>query len=55
MGGPLTACDICHISIRLQEITLAQLGADDVSVEMLASPVNPVDVNVIQGTYGVGA
>ena len=39
------------MSNRLQEIPLAQMGDEDVSVEMLASPVNPVDVNVIQGNY----
>lgn len=39
--------------VKLQEIPLAQMGAEDISIEMLASPVNPADVNVIQGVYPI--
>nr|XP_005509731.2 enoyl-[acyl-carrier-protein] reductase, mitochondrial isoform X1 [Columba livia] len=36
---------------RLKNLEVAKLGDSDVHVKMLASPINPADINVIQGTY----
>lgn len=38
--------------LRVEEQELPPLGAGDVRVEMLAAPINPADINLIQGTYG---
>lgn len=35
---------------RLEDVDLLPLGAKDVLVKMLAAPVNPSDINMIQGT-----
>ena len=37
--------------LRLRELPLPPLGPSDVLVRFLASPVNPADVNTVEGTY----
>lgn len=38
--------------IRVESIPLPPPADDELQLEMLASPINPADLNVIQGTYG---
>ncbi|NXL95431.1 MECR protein, partial [Alectura lathami] len=38
---------------RLKELELPTLGPSDVLVRMLAAPINPADINMIQGTYAL--
>ncbi|NWI64172.1 MECR protein, partial [Todus mexicanus] len=38
---------------RLKDLELAKLGDSDVHVKMLAAPINPADINMIQGTYAI--
>ncbi|XP_037357241.1 enoyl-[acyl-carrier-protein] reductase, mitochondrial isoform X2 [Talpa occidentalis] len=37
---------------RLKNQELAAVGGSDVHVKMLAAPINPADINMIQGNYG---
>ncbi|XP_061216855.1 enoyl-[acyl-carrier-protein] reductase, mitochondrial isoform X1 [Neopsephotus bourkii] len=37
--------------VQLKDIEVAKLGDTDVHVKMLAAPINPADINMIQGTY----
>ncbi|CAH1639138.1 unnamed protein product [Spodoptera littoralis] len=39
--------------LKLEEYKLPDLGPNDVLVRMLAAPVNPADINTIQGKYPV--
>ncbi|XP_043850793.1 enoyl-[acyl-carrier-protein] reductase, mitochondrial [Dromiciops gliroides] len=39
--------------IELKNLELRPLGKSDVRVKMLAAPVNPADINMIQGTYSI--
>ncbi|XP_061919951.1 enoyl-[acyl-carrier-protein] reductase, mitochondrial isoform X2 [Entelurus aequoreus] len=39
--------------IQLEEVALPLVGAKDVLVKILASPINPADINMIQGTYAI--
>ncbi|XP_068180133.1 enoyl-[acyl-carrier-protein] reductase, mitochondrial isoform X2 [Antennarius striatus] len=39
--------------VDLEDIDLPSRGANDVLVKMLAAPINPADINMIQGTYGI--
>ncbi|XP_061802643.2 enoyl-[acyl-carrier-protein] reductase, mitochondrial isoform X1 [Nerophis lumbriciformis] len=39
--------------IQLEEVALPPVGAKDVLVKILASPINPADINMIQGTYAI--
>jgi len=39
--------------LRLEPLELPPLGAGEVRLRMLAAPVNPADLNLIEGTYGV--
>ncbi|WP_018970196.1 MDR family NADPH-dependent oxidoreductase [Rubritalea marina] len=41
--------DVCH----LEALEVPTLGQDDILVRMLATPINPADINFAQGTYGV--
>lgn len=34
---------------RLEDVDLPPIGAKDVLVKMLAAPINPSDINMIQG------
>ncbi|XP_070240408.1 enoyl-[acyl-carrier-protein] reductase, mitochondrial isoform X4 [Bos mutus] len=38
---------------RLKNLELAAVGGSDVHVKMLAAPINPSDINMIQGNYGL--
>ncbi|KAM4581504.1 enoyl-[acyl-carrier-protein] reductase, mitochondrial [Odontesthes bonariensis] len=39
--------------VQLGKVDLPPVGAKDVLVKMLAAPVNPSDINMIQGTYAI--
>ncbi|XP_067581276.1 enoyl-[acyl-carrier-protein] reductase, mitochondrial isoform X1 [Pseudorca crassidens] len=39
--------------VELKNLELAAVGGSDVHVKMLAAPVNPSDINMIQGNYGL--
>ncbi|NWU72366.1 MECR protein, partial [Pterocles burchelli] len=38
---------------RLKDLEVAELGDSDIHVKMLAAPINPADINTIQGTYAI--
>ncbi|XP_063168129.1 enoyl-[acyl-carrier-protein] reductase, mitochondrial isoform X1 [Candoia aspera] len=39
--------------LHLKDIGLAKLGGSGVHVKMIAAPINPSDINMIQGTYAI--
>src|SRR5687768_7590658 len=39
--------------LRLEPLELPPLGEGEVRLRMLAAPVNPADLNLVEGTYGV--
>ncbi|XP_036600618.1 enoyl-[acyl-carrier-protein] reductase, mitochondrial isoform X2 [Trichosurus vulpecula] len=39
--------------VELKNLELRPLGKSDVRMKMLAAPVNPADINMIQGSYGI--
>lgn len=39
--------------VHLENVELGPVGANDVLVKMLAAPINPSDMNMIQGTYAI--
>ncbi|XP_028280750.1 enoyl-[acyl-carrier-protein] reductase, mitochondrial [Parambassis ranga] len=39
--------------IKLEDLVLPSIGAKDVLVKVLAAPINPSDINMIQGTYAI--
>ncbi|XP_039714638.1 enoyl-[acyl-carrier-protein] reductase, mitochondrial isoform X2 [Pteropus medius] len=39
-------------AIELKNLELTAVGGSDVHVKMLAAPINPSDINMIQGNYG---
>ncbi|XP_008566888.1 PREDICTED: trans-2-enoyl-CoA reductase, mitochondrial isoform X6 [Galeopterus variegatus] len=39
--------------VELKNLELAAVGGSDVRVKMLAAPINPSDINMIQGNYGL--
>ncbi|GAB0199594.1 enoyl-[acyl-carrier-protein] reductase, mitochondrial [Grus japonensis] len=39
--------------VQLKDLEVAELGDSDVRVQMLAAPINPADINMIQGTYAI--
>ncbi|XP_023075186.1 enoyl-[acyl-carrier-protein] reductase, mitochondrial isoform X2 [Piliocolobus tephrosceles] len=39
--------------LSLKNLELAAVGGSDVRVKMLAAPINPSDINMIQGNYGL--
>ncbi|KFR14890.1 hypothetical protein N306_00788, partial [Opisthocomus hoazin] len=39
--------------LRLKDLEVAELGDSDVHVKRLAAPINPADINMIQGTYPI--
>ncbi|XP_017657395.1 enoyl-[acyl-carrier-protein] reductase, mitochondrial isoform X2 [Nannospalax galili] len=41
------------IQPRVKNLELAAVGGSDVRVRMLAAPINPSDINMIQGNYGL--
>ncbi|NXV80212.1 MECR protein, partial [Atlantisia rogersi] len=38
---------------RLKDLEVAELGDSDVHIQMLAAPINPADINMVQGTYSI--
>ncbi|XP_028970437.1 enoyl-[acyl-carrier-protein] reductase, mitochondrial [Esox lucius] len=42
-----------HDTVRMEEMSLAALGQHSVRLRMLAAPVNPADINMLQGTYPI--
>ncbi|XP_028985479.1 enoyl-[acyl-carrier-protein] reductase, mitochondrial [Betta splendens] len=44
--------DPCQV-VQLEDVALPSLGSKGVLVKMLAAPVNPSDINMIQGTYAI--
>lgn len=48
----LTAFGVIPPAISLEKMPAPVLGEGEVLVRMLAAPVNPADLNVIEGTYG---
>lgn len=40
----------CLVS-RLEDVDMPSLGLRDVLVKMLAAPINPSDINMIQGIF----
>lgn len=39
--------------VQLEDVDLPTIGAKDIFVKMLAAPINPSDINMIQGTYAI--
>ncbi|XP_077343017.1 enoyl-[acyl-carrier-protein] reductase, mitochondrial-like isoform X1 [Lithobates pipiens] len=39
--------------LKLEHIPIPYTGHDDIHIRMLAAPVNPADVNMLQGNYGI--
>uniref|UniRef100_UPI00398EB6AA enoyl-[acyl-carrier-protein] reductase, mitochondrial isoform X4 n=1 Tax=Pristiophorus japonicus TaxID=55135 RepID=UPI00398EB6AA len=39
--------------IQLENLELPQLGDSDIRAQMLAAPINPSDINMVQGTYPI--
>ncbi|XP_037532772.1 enoyl-[acyl-carrier-protein] reductase, mitochondrial [Nematolebias whitei] len=39
--------------VQLEDVPLPPTGAKDVLVKLLAAPINPSDINMIQGTYAI--
>ncbi|XP_051892155.1 enoyl-[acyl-carrier-protein] reductase, mitochondrial [Pristis pectinata] len=39
--------------IQLKNVKLSQLGDSDIRTQMLAAPINPSDINMVQGTYPI--
>ncbi|XP_071769258.1 enoyl-[acyl-carrier-protein] reductase, mitochondrial [Centroberyx gerrardi] len=39
--------------VQLEDVDLPSIGAKEVLVKMLAAPINPSDINMIQGTYAI--
>lgn len=39
--------------VHLESVELGPVGASEVLVKMLAAPINPSDINMIQGTYAI--
>lgn len=40
-------------ALELESFDIEKPGKDEVLVKMLAAPINPADVNTIEGTYGI--
>ena len=49
MISPKSCSDCNHVILRLQELPLADPKEDEVEVKYMASPVNPADINILQG------
>ncbi|XP_070631062.1 enoyl-[acyl-carrier-protein] reductase, mitochondrial isoform X7 [Bos indicus] len=53
MFPQLATAAIYLASAVLKNLELAAVGGSDVHVKMLAAPINPSDINMIQGNYGL--
>uniref|UniRef100_A0A8B9N0X5 Enoyl-[acyl-carrier-protein] reductase, mitochondrial n=1 Tax=Accipiter nisus TaxID=211598 RepID=A0A8B9N0X5_9AVES len=49
----INALFLCVSLFRLKDLEVAELRDSDVHVKMLAAPINPADINMIQGTYAI--
>ena len=54
-GGNCITCerDVHNLRLlvaRLESLELPPVGANDVHVKMLAAPINPADINMVQGS-----
>lgn len=45
----INALFLCVSLFRLKDLEVAELRDSDVHVKMLAAPINPADINMIQG------
>lgn len=50
--GWVTLTSLFGFVLRLKNLELAAVGGSDVHVKMLAAPINPSDINMIQGNLG---
>uniref|UniRef100_A0A8C8DRP0 Enoyl-[acyl-carrier-protein] reductase, mitochondrial n=1 Tax=Oryzias sinensis TaxID=183150 RepID=A0A8C8DRP0_9TELE len=41
------------LTVRLKNVDLPAIGENDVLIKLLAAPINPSDINMIQGTYAI--
>lgn len=39
--------------LKSESVPLPQVGEQDIHIRMLAAPVNPADINMLQGKYGI--
>ncbi|XP_069624067.1 enoyl-[acyl-carrier-protein] reductase, mitochondrial-like [Ranitomeya imitator] len=39
--------------LKLEKVPLPHVGDQDIHIKMLAAPVNPADINMLQGNYGI--
>ncbi|XP_044145824.1 enoyl-[acyl-carrier-protein] reductase, mitochondrial-like [Bufo gargarizans] len=39
--------------LKLENVPLPYVGEQDIHIRMLAAPVNPADINMLQGNYGI--
>uniref|UniRef100_A0AC11D3A1 Mitochondrial trans-2-enoyl-CoA reductase n=1 Tax=Ovis aries TaxID=9940 RepID=A0AC11D3A1_SHEEP len=52
-AGPTQLSPNPRLPPGLKNLELAAVGGSDVHVKMLAAPINPSDINMIQGNYGL--
>ncbi|CAN7983181.1 unnamed protein product [Ixodes pacificus] len=45
--------DPCKVLEKVEDPVVSDIGPDEISVKILAAPINPSDINTIQGTYGI--
>lgn len=45
----INALFLCVSRFSLKDLEVAELGDSDVHVKMMAAPINPADINMIQG------
>lgn len=45
--------DPCKVLEKVEDPAVTDIGPDEIAVKILAAPINPSDINTIQGTYGV--
>ncbi|XP_075059158.1 enoyl-[acyl-carrier-protein] reductase, mitochondrial-like [Mixophyes fleayi] len=43
----------CTQVLKLEDVPLPYVGNQDIHIRMLAAPVNPADINMLQGNYGI--
>lgn len=49
----VTLTSLFGFVLRLKNLELTAVGGSDVHVKMLAAPINPSDINMIQGNLGL--
>ena len=50
-GNPLNVLKYFFLTLRLVNLKLRNLNDNEVLVKFRASPINPADINTIQGVY----